>query len=132
MVLLGRFLIFSGLEKHFSLRSAHGLAGLILAFFMMKHGLSFAPPEPRQIKLPPGRCLQHIAGFLFTKRIYERVFSELIADMESEYLEALHEKQKWKSRWVWVRGVCGFWLAFGEQLADSVLKRVWALLKLSR
>jgi hypothetical protein len=55
------------------------------------------------IQKPPGFSLERFLRFLVSKKSYERVYGQIIADMREEYFEALHAGEKRKARWIVVR-----------------------------
>ena len=57
------------------------------------------------IVLAPGIKISRVIGVLFTKKIKERVFDQIIADMQLEYFEAFDKKLKWEARWIHYRGI---------------------------
>ena len=80
------------------------------------------PPsrEARKSRLdtPPGHRLALIYRFLFTPRVCERVFDQILHDMREEYCESLSAGRDQHARWVWIRGVGAVWL--------GMLMAVWA------
>ena len=87
--------------------------------------------EARSVSKPPGMLLRRIARFIYSKKVYEGVFAEVLAEAECEYFEALDEGASWRARWVRVRGIWAFWAAFSAQSAVSSIKRIWTIMKLS-
>jgi hypothetical protein len=67
----------------------------------------------RRLRLdtPPGYRLNSWARFVYSKKTYERVFVPLIADVQSEYIEALDQGQHGKAQWIRWRGRVAFWTA---------------------
>lgn len=53
---------------------------------------------------PPGAGLRDILHFIYPPKIAERVFDQIIADMQLEWQEAMIHEKKWLARWVRVRG----------------------------
>ena len=82
-----------------------------------------------RIYKPPGSLLRSIADFFFSKKTFEAVFEQTVADLQLEYIEALSHRRRWKALWVWMRGVYTFWAAFIEQLPIPLLKRISGLLR---
>ena len=60
--------------------------------------------EPR-LMLPPGAGLRGMLHFIYPPKTVERVFDQIIADMQLEWQEAMIHEKKWLARWVRVRGV---------------------------
>ena len=52
----------------------------------------------------PGSLVLKIAEFVCTKKVYDRVFFQVVDDMRREYFEALFSSRKEKARWVVIRG----------------------------
>ena len=69
------------------------------------------------IKMPPGFRLRRFSEFLFSKRTYERVFKQQLADLEKDYIDALAEGAQ--GRWIRVRGVLVYGLTFAAYIFDS-------------
>ena len=59
---------------------------------------------PRLI-LPPGTGLRNVLHVIYPPKTAERVFDQIIADMQLEWQEAMAKDQGWLARWVRVRGV---------------------------
>ena len=59
---------------------------------------------PRLI-LPPGTWLRNVLHVIYSPKTAERIFDQIIADMQLEWQEAMIHEKKWLARWVRVRGV---------------------------
>ena len=57
------------------------------------------------IHRPPGSSLQGILRFLYSKRSFDNIFSQIINDMREEYYEALSKNHVWHARWIRIRGL---------------------------
>lgn len=55
--------------------------------------------------LPPGAGLRDMLHFIYPTKIAERIFDQIIADMQLEWQEAMIHEKKWLACWVRVRGV---------------------------
>ena len=55
--------------------------------------------------LPPGTWLRNVLHVIYPPKTVERIFDQIIADMQLEWQEAMVHDQKWLARWVGVRGV---------------------------
>jgi hypothetical protein len=79
----------------------------------------------RRVSRPPGSTLGSIAEFICSKKTLERIAKPAIADIQYEYFEALAQGRKAKSAWVWIRGLCSFWLALGVFQLTKKVVQVW-------
>lgn len=80
------------------------------------------------IVLPPGLRLRRILEFLVSRKTMERVFEPALADMQSEWLDAIVADRPWKARWVRVRGYYAIAKAAGLQSVVGLVKqavRLW-------
>lgn len=59
---------------------------------------------PRLI-LPPGAWLRNVLHTIYPPKTAERIFDQIIADMQLEWQEAMIHEKKLLARWVRVRGV---------------------------
>ena len=82
---------------------------------------------PRLI-LPPGAGLRDMLHFIYPPKTAERVFDQIIADMQLEWQEAMVKDQPWLARWVRVRGVLTVFLT----AAVHVVATLGSILKLVR
>ena len=55
--------------------------------------------------LPPGAGLRDMLHVIYPPKTAERVFDQIIADMQLEWQEAMIHDQKWLANWIQVRGV---------------------------
>lgn len=82
-----------------------------------------------QISRPPGFFILHIAEFIFTKSIYERIFLQSVLDMRQEYFESLAEGRAWKGRWIVARNYLALgWavmLLIGFGVTSKIIKTLW-------
>lgn len=53
---------------------------------------------------PPGSQIRAFCEFVFSRKTLERVIDPIIADMQTEYCEALAAQRRFKAIWVCVRG----------------------------
>lgn len=87
---------------------------------------SHIPPEgftPEKIIRPPGDKFFEVLKFLYTKKVFERVFEPMIADMQEEYFEAMSKKNIWKMRWIHLRGVISLLIAVVYNPVVSLVKK---------
>lgn len=82
--------------------------------------------KPRRLKLarPPGTILFAIVKFWFSKKAVEKVFQDVVAEMREEYFEAITAGEKWKSRWIVVRGNAALMLSAIAYVAVTVGKKI--------
>ena len=59
---------------------------------------------PRLI-LPPGTWLRNVLHVIYPPKTVERIFDQIIADMQLEWQEAMIHENKLLARWVRARGV---------------------------
>jgi hypothetical protein len=57
----------------------------------------------------PGVRLRALAARVCDVSIMERLIDPVIADLQCEYVEALRDGRRWRSRWMWVAGISAFW-----------------------
>ena len=55
--------------------------------------------------LPPGTWLRNVLHVIYSPKIAERVFDQIIADMQLEWQAAMIHDRKWLANWIQVRGV---------------------------
>ena len=76
----------------------------------------------------PGLRLNAIAAFVCSKQLHERVFQQVIAEMQHEYFEALKDGHERKAQWVMWRGRLSFVLAALAQVpvsATQLIVKLW-------
>ncbi len=86
--------------------------------------------KTRNIVYPPGMYISIILGFLFSKKMKERVFDPMLSDMQEEYFEALDKELKWKVHWIYIRGIASILVALISQLSISIVKifiEIWKI-----
>lgn len=80
---------------------------------------------------PPGNLSVRALRFLFSKKAFEAVFAQAVADMREEYFEALNLGHSKKARWIVVRDHIGLALTVGLYVATTMGKKVrgiWTLI----
>jgi hypothetical protein len=87
--------------SHMSFGELRGMLSLIHVNQM--EDAERAPRLPL-IVLPPGYQLARFLSFLLTREGYKRYVEPVIADMQSEYIEALSQGRVWHARWIVFRG----------------------------
>lgn len=78
----------------------------------------------RTIKPAPGTLAVRILRFAFSKKAFDNVMSQPIADMREEYFEALAQGATIRARWIKVRDHLALILTVVAYLFASVGKKV--------
>ncbi|PBC22144.1 MULTISPECIES: hypothetical protein [unclassified Mesorhizobium] len=71
----------------------------------------------------PGGRLIAVLRFLFTKRAFDNIFSQVVMDGREEYWEALTRGDRWLARWRRVQLYLSLAIAAGTWIGVSTLKR---------
>ena len=110
-------------------------------FNVLRGEMSFTGPrtsdqarnKTASIATAPGSLVLKIAEFLCSKKVYERVFLQVVATMREEYFEALDAGRKEKARWIKVRGYLWLIWTIALQLFEfvvsgpvKIIKNLWA------
>jgi hypothetical protein len=69
-----------------------------------------------RIQHPPGFWLDRFLHLLFSKKSYERVYSQMIIDMREEYFEALSLGRLRTAQWTVIRCYCAVLWAWTTQI----------------
>jgi hypothetical protein len=93
-----------------------------IALWMSRFSRLFAPSRNSTrpaVKAPPLHRLVLLINFFCSKRTRERVVNQTVADIRNEHCEAFAGGERWKARWIVVRGYwsVGTALGFGKILA---------------
>lgn len=80
--------------------------------------------KPAKIVRPPGSFLLGVTSFVYSKKTFERVFQQAIADMREEYNEAILANKKWRARFIVVRGNFSVISAASLHLPVSIVRIV--------
>lgn len=83
-----------------------------------------------RVVVPPGYAVLHLLKFIFSKRAFDTVFSQVIIDMREEYFEALEAGKIGKARWIVLRDHLGILLTVVTYLAARVGKKVLGIWKM--
>ena len=89
-------------------------------------------PKPlfhREISRAPGAIMLSVVYFFCSKKTYNKIFVPIISDLHEEYLEALHEQQHWKARWIRIRYTLAFFNSIGLNISLSTIKKIIDLWK---
>ena len=88
---------------------------------------------PRQaIFRPPGTISILLFQTVYSKKKFERIFQQPIADMREEYYSALMLGRVKHARWIWISGVACLWLTVLADVPVSFSKLVVHLWKASQ
>lgn len=74
----------------------------------------------------PGRWLRTAAARLCAKQTMERVIDPIVADVQTEYEEALRTRRWWRAAWVCVSGYAAFWKAASLHTLQSGPRSLWS------
>lgn len=75
----------------------------------------------------PCSGLDAVLKFLFSKRAYERVFSQVIGDFQLEYMELISQRREWKARWFVFCTYASVLLTVANYLCVRVVKQIKAI-----
>lgn len=103
------------------------LVAALLAYQATALMMALEKKEPELILLP-GAGLRDMLHFIYPPKTAERVFDQIIADMQEEWQAAIINDQPWLARWVQVRGVLTVFLT----AAVHVIATLRSILKLVR
>jgi hypothetical protein len=127
-----RWVVEHGAPGRGSSKSFESVDGAYRAWMeTLEKDLGMAAPPVRArpvIQRPPCMRLNALANFICTKKLYERVFQPILADMQQEYFEALQEGNGRKAQWVMWCGRLAFIAAAVAQIPVSAMKlivRLW-------
>ncbi|HCF25204.1 MULTISPECIES: hypothetical protein [unclassified Novosphingobium] len=95
----------------------HKAFGALLSFASFFSGRQIIKPAP-------GTLAVLILRFAFSKKAFENVLSQPIADMREEYFEALAKGAIYHARWIKLRGHLALGLTVVAYLFASVVKKV--------
>jgi hypothetical protein len=91
-----------------------------------------AKPQCRSVtrlRRPPGGCILPFVAFIYSRKKFDRVFAETIADMRDEYCAALSTNDIWKARWAHLRGLWSILAAMVADVPVSITRLVVKLWK---
>ena len=74
----------------------------------------------------PGRWLRTAAARLCAKQTIERVIDPIVADVQTEYEEAMRTRRWWRATWARVSGYAAFWKAVGLYTLQSGPRSLWS------
>ena len=84
-----------------------------------------------KIHLPPGTRLRSILEFVYSPKVMMNIFFEILGDIQYEWMEAVVKGEKWKSRWIRIRGLYSIFSAIIVHLNVAFWKKVIHLWKIS-
>lgn len=79
----------------------------------------------------PGTASVSILRFLFSKKSFDAVFAQVIADMREEHAEALFAGERLKARWVIIRGHVALGLTVAAYVTVNIgkkIKGIWQII----
>jgi Lipopolysaccharide export system permease LptF/LptG len=91
----------------------------------MGHSGQSLQSEIRAMRMP-GRWLRTAAARLCAKQTMERVIDPIVADVQTEYEEAMRTRGSWRAIWVCIRGYSAFWKAVGLYTLQSGPRSLWS------
>jgi hypothetical protein len=74
----------------------------------------------------PGRWLRTAAARLCAKQTMERVIDPVVADVQTEYEEAMRTRGWWRATWICVSGYAVFWKAVSLHTLQSGPRSLWS------
>lgn len=83
---------------------------------------SMKAPRASVIARAPGGLLVTLLQFLFTKRAFDHIFSQVVNDGREEYWEALSKGDKWLARWRRVQLYLSLGIAIASWISVSAIK----------
>ena len=83
-----------------------------------------------RVSRPPGTLVLNVADFLVSPKTYERIYVEMVAEMQLEYFAALQQGRRWKARVARGRGYLAIAWTSLALLVRSPLGRIVRLLKM--
>ena len=86
-------------------------------------------PEVR-VHFAPGTRASRILSFIFSRKAFNEVFAQAIADMREEYADALSSNKVQQSRWIVFRDHLGLALVVAAYVGATVGKRILGIWKL--
>ena len=84
-----------------------------------------------KIVVAPGSLAKSLLSFLFSRKVFESVFAQAIADMREEHADALAGGYVWKARWVVVRDHLNLALTVAAYLGVTVIRKavgIWRII----
>ena len=120
---LGAALAFSLMALALLTTTMVGLLAFALATTLAALGTVLASALERnesELILPPGARLRNGLHFIYPPKTAERVFDQIIRDMQEEWQEAIINNQQWLARWVHVRGVLTIFLTAAVHVVDTL------------
>jgi hypothetical protein len=74
----------------------------------------------------PGSWLRTAAARLCARQTMERLIDPIVADVQTEYEDAMRTRGWWSAAWVCVRGYFAFWRAVGLYTLQSGPRWLWS------
>jgi len=89
----------------------------------LRHG-GARQADPAKLFTPPGWRLRGLATLAYSKRTRERVFDQILADMQEEWMEAMVADRIHLARWIKIRGYASLLLAVVAHLVALVGSKI--------
>jgi hypothetical protein len=77
----------------------------------------------------PGSGFSRVLSKTYSRKKYDAIFRQAIADMREEYFEALQAGNTKHAKWIWIRGICSIWMAVFADIPASAIKMTVKLWK---
>lgn len=100
-----------------------------VAFFLVFPSELMLRSKPKLIS-PPGSWARAVLSFVFSKKTFEQVYAQGIADLRDDYFEALAEGRLWEARKIVLSYYIRLVLTIGGWSLTSVLKKLVGLWKI--
>lgn len=84
-----------------------------------------------KIHIAPGTNINNILKFIYSKKSYDRIFMQVIADMREEHAEALSNNNNIKACWIVFREHWSILMTVGAHGGISIVKKIVNLWKMS-
>lgn len=96
----------------------------ILCVYSFVEAIEYVIERRTLIARAPGSLILLFVDFFFSHKAVKEIFEPLVADLRTEYFNALTSKRKWKARWIRLRYCYHFILAAGLAKLFSLVKIV--------
>jgi hypothetical protein len=90
----------------------------------------YAASKSVRISRPPGCRLRELADFFCAPKTMERVVLPILADLQTEYFDALAQGRTSKAWVIRLRGYGSFWMALSLYKVAKRLKEIWRISRL--
>ncbi len=104
---------------------------LMLIWIPSKMLRQLPPKASPKIHIAPGTNINKILKFIYSKKSYDRIFMQVIADMREEHAEALSNNNNIKAYWIVFREHGSILMTIGAHGGVSIVKKIVNLWKMS-